>query len=80
MMEPSNGDDTNPLALLDAAGSSNMGAATLIDDNDLLGGGADPDMEVYDLNNNDSDVEEEVEIEEELSDDNDADGDLLDMD
>jgi hypothetical protein len=80
MMEPSNGDDTNPLALLDAAGSSDTGAATLTDDTDLLGGGADPDMEVYDLNNNDSDVEEEVEIEEELSDDNGADGDLLDMD
>eukprot|EP00985_Skeletonema_marinoi_P005525 scaffold2397_cov119-Skeletonema_marinoi.AAC.2 len=79
-MEPSNGDDTNPLALLDAAGSSNTGAAALTDDTDLLGGGAYPDMEVYDLNNNDSDVEEEVEIEEELSDDNDADGDLLDMD
>ena len=80
MMEPSNGDDTNPLALLDAAGSSDTGAATLTDDTDLLGGGADPDMEVYDLNNNDSDVEEEVEIEEELSDDDGADGDLLDMD
>lgn len=79
MMEPSNGDDTNPLAFIDAAGSSDANAPALTSNIDLLGG-PDPDMAVYDLNNNDSDVQEEVEIEEELSGDDDkADGDLLDM-
>ena len=78
MMEPSNGDDNNPLAFIDAAGNSETDAAATADDTDLLGGGAD-DM-LYDLNNqNDSDVED-VEIEEELSEEDDgADDDLLDM-
>eukprot|EP00574_Skeletonema_japonicum_P005192 CAMPEP_0201717876 /NCGR_PEP_ID=MMETSP0593-20130828/3538_1 /ASSEMBLY_ACC=CAM_ASM_000672 /TAXON_ID=267983 /ORGANISM="Skeletonema japonicum, Strain CCMP2506" /LENGTH=622 /DNA_ID=CAMNT_0048208051 /DNA_START=46 /DNA_END=1914 /DNA_ORIENTATION=- len=79
MMEPSKGDDTNPLAFIDAAGSSDNGTAALTDDTDLLGGSGDNIMEVYDLNKNDSDANEEVEIEEELSDDDSADGDLLDM-
>ena len=68
MMEPSNGDDANPLAFMDAAGSSDADDAALTSNTDLLGGAT----EVYDLN----DEEEEVKIEEELSDD---DGDLLDM-
>ena len=78
MMEPSNGDDNNPLAFIDAAGNSETDAAATADDTDLLGGGAD-DM-LYDLKNqNDSDVED-VEIEEELSEEDDgADDDLLDM-
>ncbi|KAL7493863.1 hypothetical protein ACHAWT_007561 [Skeletonema menzelii] len=76
MMEPSNGDDTNPLAFIDAAGNnSDTGAAA---NTDLLGVADD----IQDLNQNDSDVEDvdvDVETEEELSDDDGADGDLLDM-
>jgi len=76
MMEPSNGDDTNPLAFIDAAGNnSDTGAAA---NTDLLGVADD----IHDLNQNDSDVEDvdvDVETEEELSDDDGADGDLLDM-
>jgi hypothetical protein len=81
MMEPSNGDDSNPLAFIDSVGSSGdaNAAVSLTSNIDLLGG-ADPDMNVYELNNRDSDVKEKVEIEEELSGDEDsADGDLLDM-
>ena len=70
-MESSNGDDANPLAIFDSAGSSNTKS-----DANLLGGTeeASADMQEYDLNNHDSDVEDDV-----LSDDDNMDGDLLDM-